>query len=190
VIHNGIDLDIFRPTVSNFREKYGISNGYIVLGVAFGWGYRKGLDMFIMLAASLGSNYHIVLVGTDEKIDKLLPDNIISIHRTQNQQELAKIYSASDVFFNPTREENYPTVNMESLACGTPICGFDAAGTPYIADSEFGTFTPTGDIESLACVVNEAKKKTKEKAELCRNYAKKRYSSQLFFEKLLKLYTE
>ena len=95
-------------------EKYALENKYIVLGVAFGWGRRKGLDVFVELARRLDKEkYKVVLVGTDDNVDKLLPENIISIHRTQNQTELAEIYTAADVFANPTREENYPTVNME-----------------------------------------------------------------------------
>ena len=109
---------------SNFRKQYGIlGDKYIVLGVSFAWGYRKGLDCFAEMAEKLGDKYQIVLVGTDGEIDKNLPKNIISIHRTQNQKELAEIYSTADVFAMPTREENYPTVNMEAIACSEDECG-------------------------------------------------------------------
>ena len=121
VINNGIDLDIFQPIESDFRKKYKCEDKYILLGVAFDWGARKGLDIFIELAKRLDEKYQIVLVGTNEKTDKLLPNDIISIHRTQNQKELAEIYTAADLFVNPTREENFPTVNIEALACGTPL---------------------------------------------------------------------
>ena len=98
VINNGIDLNVFKPTHSNFRKQYGIpGDKYIVLGVSFAWGYRKGLDCFVEMAEKLGEQYQIVLVGTDDEIDKNLPHNIISIHRTQNQKELAEIYSAADI---------------------------------------------------------------------------------------------
>ena len=149
VIHNGIDLSIFKPTESDFREKYGIGDRHIVLGVAFGWGQRKGLDVFIELAKRLDAKYQIVLVGTDDKVDKLLPDNIISIHRTQNQKELAEIYTAADVFVNPTREENYPTVNMEAIACETPVITFDTGGSKEIICVNTGIVVPTGDIDRL-----------------------------------------
>lgn len=129
VINNGIDLSVFKPTESDFRIKYNCEDKFIILGVAFGWGVKKGLDVFIELAKNLGPEYQIVLVGTDETVDKQLPDNIISIHRTQNQTELAKIYTAADVFVNPTREDTYPTVNMEAIACGTPVITFDVGGS-------------------------------------------------------------
>lgn len=150
VINNGIDLNIFKPTESDFRKKYALENKYIVLGVAFGWGKRKGLDVFIELAKRLDEEkYKIVLVGTDDNIDKLLPENIISIHRTQNQTELAEIYTAADVFANPTREENYPTVNMEAIACGTPVVTFNTGGSPEIIDETCGTEVAKNDIDGI-----------------------------------------
>ena len=151
VINNGINLSVFKPTESNFREKYGISaDKKILLGVAFGWGVRKGLDVFIELYNRLSAEkYQIVLVGTDKKTDKQLPKGIISIHRTQNQTELAEIYSAADLFVNPTREDNYPTVNMEAIACGTPVLTFRTGGSPECINEQSGSVVACDDIDSL-----------------------------------------
>lgn len=156
VINNGIDLNVFRPTHSNFREQYGIpGDKYIVLGVSFAWGYRKGLDCFVEMAEKLGEQYQIVLVGTDDEIDKNLPHNIISIHRTQNQKELAEVYSAADVFVMPTREENYPTVNMEAIACGTPVVTFDTGGSPEMLDDKTGIVVEANDIEATKKAIKD-----------------------------------
>ena len=156
VINNGIDLNVFKPTHSNFRKQYGIpGDKYIVLGVSFAWGYRKGLDCFVEMAEKLGEQYQIVLVGTDDEIDKNLPHNIISIHRTQNQKELAEIYSAADVFVMPTREENYPTVNMEAIACGTPVVTFDTGGSPEMLDDKTGIVVEANDIEATKKAIND-----------------------------------
>ncbi len=149
VINNGINLDVFKPDESNFRQKYSLSNKKVVLGVSFGWNEAKGLDAFVELSKKLPPEYKIVLVGTDDKTDKILPDNIISIHRTENQQELAQIYSAADVFVNPTKEDTYPTVNMESIACGTPVITFKAGGSPEIVDDSCGSVVECGDIDAL-----------------------------------------
>ena len=150
VINNGIDLNVFKPTESDFSEKYALENKYIVLGVAFGWGRRKGLDVFVELARRLDKEkYKVVLVGTDDNVDKLLPENIISIHRTQNQTELAEIYTAVDVFANPTREENYPTVNMEALACGTPVVTFNTGGSPEMLDETCGAAVAKDDNDAM-----------------------------------------
>ena len=151
VINNGIDLSVFKPTDSDFRTRCGIPQSKnVILGVAFGWGKRKGLDVFVDLAKRLdGENYQIVLVGTDSAVDKQLPDNIISIHRTQNQTELAEIYTAADLFVNPTREENYPTVNMESIACGTPVLTFRTGGSPEIVDETCGCVVDCDDVDAM-----------------------------------------
>ena len=150
VINNGIDLNVFKPTHSNFRKQYGIpGDKYIVLGVSFAWGYRKGLDCFVEMAEKLDERYQIVLVGTDDEIDKNLPQSIISIHRTQNQKELAEIYSAADVFAMPTREENYPTVNMEAIACGTPVVTFDTGGCAETVDTSTGIIVSVNEIDKL-----------------------------------------
>ena len=151
MVHNGIDLSVFRPMENDFRKKYNIpESAHILLGVSFGWGERKGLDVFLELANRLNpEQYRIVLVGTNDDVDKLLPERIISIHRTHNQQELAMLYSAADLFVNPTREENYPTVNMEALACGTPVLTFCTGGSPEIPDETCGSVVPCGDVDAM-----------------------------------------
>lgn len=149
VINNGIDLSVFKPVESDFRIRYSLTNKKIVLGVAFGWGLRKGLDVFIELAKSLPDNYRIVLVGTNDVIESKLPQNIISIHRTHNQHELAQIYTAADVYVNPTREDTFPTVNMEALACGTPVVTFKTGGSPEILDNTCGSVVPYGDVIAM-----------------------------------------
>ena len=149
VINNGIDLDTFQPQESDFRKRYNLQTKKIVLGVSMGWSEAKGIDVFAQLANNLPENYQVVLIGTDDKVDSELPKNIISIHCTQNQQELAEIYSCADVFVNPTREENYPTVNMESLACGTPVLTFNTGGSPEILDETCGSVVECDDIDAL-----------------------------------------
>lgn len=149
VVNNGIDLDVFKPIESDFRKRYNLENKKIVLGVAFEWETRKGLDVFIELSEKLPADYQIVLVGTDDTVDKIIPSNILSIHRTQNQQELAQIYTAADVFVNPTREENYPTVNMEAIACGTPVVTFATGGSPEMINEGCGYVVAKNDCDGL-----------------------------------------
>lgn len=149
VIYNTIDKSIFKPTPSNFRQKYGLENKKIILGVASVWEERKGLNDFLKLAKKLDDNYKIVLVGLTDKQIKTLPKNCLGIKRTSSPQELAQIYTAADVFFNPTYEDNYPTVNLEAQACGTPVITYDTGGARETIYTENSKVIPTGDWEKL-----------------------------------------
>ena len=148
-IHNGIDLDVFSPTNGDFREKYHLENKKIVLGVTFGWSDRKGLDVFVKLAQTLPDDYQVVLVGTDEKVQAQLPKNILAIPKTQNQRELAEIYTAADVFANPTREEVLGLTNIEANACGTPVLTFDAGGSPECVSPLSGSVVAIDDFDGF-----------------------------------------
>lgn len=129
VRHNTIDKAVFKPTPSDFRERYGIGDRFMILGVASPWTERKGLGDFVRLAGELDSDrYAIVLVGLSAKQMKSLPVGIIGLTRTDSPQELAGIYTTADVFFKPTVEDNYPTVNLEAEACGTPVITYDTGG--------------------------------------------------------------
>jgi glycosyltransferase involved in cell wall biosynthesis len=148
VIPNGIDLNVFRPT----GEKNG-DGKFTLLGVAYEWDARKGLDVFIELARRLPERFRIIMVGTDDAVDAKLPPNITSIHRTQNQQELAALYAQADLLVNPTREDNYPTVNMEALACGTPVLTFRTGGSPESVNEDCGMVIPCDDVDAMEAAI-------------------------------------
>ena len=150
VINNGIDLNVFKSVESNFRELNNIDkNNKLILGVAFEWTDKKGVDIFKKLSSDLNDNYKLVLIGTTEETEKDLPQNIIKIRRTSSKEELASIYSSADLFVNPTREETFPTVNMEALACGTPVLTFKTGGSPEIINEKCGSVVECDDYENL-----------------------------------------
>lgn len=149
LIYNGIDTNLFHPEFSGdfIRQKYNIpSNNRIVLGVASNW-YRKGLEDFIKLRAILDGHYSIVLVGLKERERKKITKDIIGIEHTENQEELVALYSAANVFFNPTWEDNFPTTNLESMACGTPVVTYKTGGSPEAIGKGIGYVIKQGDIE-------------------------------------------
>ncbi|MBR2488999.1 MAG: glycosyltransferase [Clostridia bacterium] len=189
VINNGIDLSVFKPFDSNFRKKHNCEDKFLILGVAFGWEERKGLSAFLELAKRLDDRFKIVLVGTNDAVDKVLPENIISINKTQNQKELAEIYSAADLFVNPTMEENYPTVNMEALACGTPVLTFNTGGCSEMLDESCGSVVPKGDMESLFNEILRIQRENPFSSENCLNKAKEFDFNQKFNE-YVELYKE
>ena len=146
-VHNGIDLNVFKPRESDFRAKHAINdNEKMVLGVSASWSDKKGIDTFIELADMLSEDYRIVLVGDT---DKVLPDRIIHIPQTENREELAEIYTAADVFVNPTLEEVLGLVNLEALACGTPVATFKTGGCVECIDEDSGLVVQNNTAESL-----------------------------------------
>lgn len=187
IINNGIDLDVFNPINSCFKERYKCQGKSIVLGVASFWERRKGIDVFVKLSQLLNAQYQIVLVGTNDEIDKQIPSNIISIHRTNNQLELAEIYSSADVFVNPTREDNYPTVNMEALACGTPVITFNTGGSPEMLDDTCGIVVEREDIDGLVEAVRLVAEKKIFSLEACLKKAEE-FHQDICFQKYLDLY--
>lgn len=189
VIANGIDLSIFRRTKNDFRQKHCIpEDKYIVLGIAFSWSNKKGLDCFIELSSRLDSSqYTIVLVGTDADIDLLLPPNIISVHKTKSQQELAGIYSATDVFVNPTRQEVLGLVNLEALACGTPVITFNSGGSPECVDETCGCVVDCNDVDGLEKQIRYVCENHPFTHEMCEQRARK-FSKEDMLSKYLELY--
>lgn len=187
VIPNGIDLTLFQPVQSDFRARCGLEKKVVLLGVAFDWGVRKGLEEFIRLASELPDEYAIVLVGVSPELRKQLPERILAIACTQSQRELAEIYSAADLFVNPTLEDNFPTVNLEALACGTPVLTYRTGGSPESLSPETGSVVPYGDYPTLKQAILEMKKGKAEKQAACRKQAE-RFSRQEFCKRYLALY--
>ena len=133
VRHNAVDASVFKPTPSDFRERYGVGKKLMILGVANPWTERKGLDDFFKLARDLDDRFAIVLIGLSKRQQKLAHKiksraKIISFGRTDSVEELVAAYSAANIFFNPTLEDNYPTVNLEAEACSTPVITYSTGG--------------------------------------------------------------
>ncbi|MEF9916973.1 MAG: glycosyltransferase [Lachnospiraceae bacterium] len=156
VINNGIDINVFKPIKNNYRIENNLLDKKIVLGVASTWNERKGFKDFIELSKILDINFQIILVGLSKKQLESLPLNIIGIKRTNNVKELAELYSMADVFVNPTYEDNFPTTNLEAMACGTPVITYNTGGSPESLLSDSGSVIEKGDIFELKkCIENK-----------------------------------
>lgn len=116
-----------------------------------------------------------------------MPKNIISIHRTQDQKELAEIYTATDLFVNPTREENFPTVNIEALACGIPIVTFKTGGSPEILDKSCGVVVEKDNIDELEKQIRYIYERQPFAKEACLKRASE-FDMNAKFEEYVKLY--
>jgi len=188
ILKYGLDVEIFKPVESDFRAKNNLENKKIVLGVAFGWGVKKGLDAFIELSSRLPDDYQIVLVGTSDDVDKQLPSNIISIHRTSNQRELAEIYTAADVFVNCTRQETFGLVNIEALACGTPVITFKTGGSPEAIDDTCGSVVEKNDIDGLKNEIIRICESKPYSSEACRQRVLDNFEKNSSYQKHLDMY--
>lgn len=185
VVNNGIDINTFKPRESNFRQRINSENKFIILGVSMAWSYEKGYDVFNYLADNLDEKFQIVLIGSSNNVE--LSENIIKIERTNNINELVEIYSSADLFVNVSREENYPTVNLEALACGTPVVTFDSGGSPETVFKDCGAVIKRDDVVSLLQFIIDIQKNYPYDKETCVKHAKQ-CSDSLCFEKYLKLY--
>lgn len=149
LIRNGIDTETFSPTYGKWKEMHRIKDKKIVLGVAGTWTKTKGLNDMIELSKKLDDSYQVVVVGVSPEQKKSLPAKVLGIERTYDSRELAEIYTAAYCFINPTYDDNFPTVNLEALACGTPVIMYQTGGGPEILDKYCGRVVPKGDISAL-----------------------------------------
>ena len=152
VVHNTINTAIFHPTPGDFREKHGLQEKKLLLGVASVWNERKGLSHFVSLAKGLDDSARLVLVGLTREQSESMPDSVICIPRTNSPEELAQIYSTADYFVNLTLEDTYPTVNLEARACGTRIISYATGGCPETMGEE-DILVPRGDWQAVLKIV-------------------------------------
>lgn len=188
VIHNGIDLTLFKPVTTNLRARLGIAeNKNMILGVvASGF---KGKKEFIEL--SKVPEFQVVVVGVNTKWMDGIPDNMICIPRTNSQRELAEYYSAADVFVNPTYDDTFPTTNIEALACGTPVVTYRAGGSPEIIDQYTGLAVERGDMTGLFDAIKTILCNGKQiYSDACRKRAVDNYNKEERFRDYIELYNE
>ena len=158
VVPNGVDLSVFRPdgpAPADAPEP----GRRVVLGAAGVWEARKGLRFFPALARSLGPDVLVAVVGTTARDRALLrlggplPANLLLLPRLADPAALAAWYRRADAFANPTLDDNFPTTNLEALACGTPVAVFDAGGAAEALAPGCGEAVPPGDAAALAAAV-------------------------------------
>ncbi len=195
VIHNGINLETFKKAeavkIIEIKRKYSLSDKRILLGVASVWDHRKGLEDFIRLSNFISKKEQIVLVGLSTKQKKDLPTNITGIARTESMQDLVSLYSTAHIFVNPTYSDNFPTTNIEALACGTPVVTYNTGGSPEAIDENTGIVVEKGNIEELAGAIKNIVQKGKDYYRpLCRERAVRLFDKDDRFMDYLKLYDE
>ena len=192
VIHNGIDIKTFFPQPTNAHERYGIDKQKkIVLGVAAVWDVRKGINDFYAFAKRLPADeYAIVIVGQRTEDIKKVENSchMVFVDRTQNALELAQLYSSASVFVNPTYQDNYPTTNLEAIACGTPVITYRTGGSPEAVDDSTGLVVEQGDVDGLVSAVEMLANGDYKDA--CRKKAEAEFDNTKCFNPYIKLYNK
>lgn len=183
VIKNGVDLNVFKPGVKDRGDLF------TVLAVSSVWNKEKGLADIIKLRDTLPNKYRITIVGLTDKQVHALPDGVMGIQRTQNVQELVDLYSRADVFINPTYADTFPTVNLEALACGTPVITYKTGGSPEAIDDNTGLAVEQGDVSALEKgIVKICEKGHGYYTAACRKRAEERFDKDKCYNKYISLY--
>ncbi len=199
VIPNGIDPTLFRRVnLSNneIRQKlshYHIAdNRPIILGVANIWDKRKGLTYILKMAKKLQDKYLFIIIGLNKiqikNIElKFSKEAVLPLGRTKNQEELCLFYNLASVYVNPTIEDNFPTTNLEALACGTPVITFRSGGSPEMLDQTCGIVVEKYDSNGL---INAVPIAIKLNPENCVNRINLNYLNNQMVQSYHKLYHE
>ncbi len=192
VIHNGINTEVFAPCEpERAKARYGLQGKRILLGVASIWSREKGLHDFLELARLLDREERIVLVGIKPEEGKRLPENVVGIARTENVYQLAELYAAADIFVNPTWQDNYPTVNLEAIACGTPVVTYRTGGSVEAVTGETGFVVEQGDVAGLLQAARTVAAKGKDAyRNACRSHALAHFRKEDRYADYFRLYEE
>lgn len=191
-IYNWIDTNVFKP--SNAKKKimlkYNIPEHHkIVLGVSQEWSVEKGLNEFVKLSGQMKNTVTVILVGRSTDIIKR--DNLIFIGYTKDQEELAELYSAADLFMNPSRMETFGLVTVEAMACGTPVVAYKNTGTKELITDDTGWLVKDGDIEAMLELVKKILASNQKKSLItCRTHVIDMFEKNRQLKKYLSLYEE
>jgi len=189
-IHNGVDLNVFKPTVSNMAEKLGVEDKFIILGPATKWlmpENKKALDYF---ANNMKRDEVLVLFGCGNEIPNM-PKNIIQYGFTSNQKELAELYSMANVFVNLTHEDSLSFINLEAQACGTQVITYKNTGAQETVDGEYSMAVETDDFEGVLKAVRDIKGSQKSKCtQGCVVFMKEKFNKEMNYEQYMRIYQE
>jgi len=160
IIPNGLDHRTFRPReTQGIRSALQIPSGHrIILFVAqSARNHRKGFDL---LAEALGAleEDDVTLVsigGREPDLETTLPH--LHLGSIESDVLLSVFYSFADLFVIPSRQDNLPNTVLESMACGTPVVGFDTGGIPdMVRPGETGWLAEVGNVRALREAIEQA----------------------------------
>jgi glycosyltransferase involved in cell wall biosynthesis len=188
-IHNGIDIEVFRPLPGVQPLLPELAEKRMILCVASPWTERKGLKVIYQLAKELRDGEVLVAVGLNRFQLKRKAANLIGLPPIRDPSQLARWYSAASVFFNPSLEETFPTVNLEAQSCGTPVVTFDNGGCAETISRSTGTAVKTNDLPGAISAIRQFLDSTPESNRIaCRKFVEDQFDRLKQFSKYLCLY--
>ena len=196
---NPIDTNIYKPLDSlTSRNLWDLPiNKKLVLFGAMNAtsSPRKGyLELCESLSKLASDNVELVIFGSSEPREpQRLHFKTHYLGKLCDDQSLVALYSAVDVMVVPSLQENLSNAIMESLACGTPVVGFNIGGNgDLIIHKQTGYLARQGDSNDLACGI-EWVLSTVEYDKLCKNAREKvlkEFDSRVISKKYLDLYKD
>lgn len=189
VICNGVDVQVFRPIKTDLKKKLGVSKKTVLLGVATSWNKSKGLYDYVKLSQKLSEEYIIILIGIKRNDVNKIPSKIMTVERTNNQEELVEYYSMADIVLNLSYEESFGLTTVEGLACGTPSIVYDRTASPELVTPQTGCVIEAGNIEGILDAINRIKLNGKEYySNACRKRVLDYYNKDEKYEEYIRLY--
>lgn len=186
-IYNGVDTEVFKPLdVIELKKQYNIKDEYVVLGMVNKWCNPRN-EPLIKMVSEL-PNTILVLVGCGERDILKLKESypkIIPVGYISNRHQLALYYNMADVFVNLTFADTLPTVNMESICCGTPVITYDSCGSPELIDSDSGIVVPTENHEKVIDAINSTRAMNWGK---CRQSGVSRFDKRYCYQQYVDIY--
>ena len=189
-IHNGFDLDLFRNRVSDFRQKMGLHDKFIILGPATKWLQPINGDTLAYFSKCLPDDAVLLLFG-GSNASELLHSNVILLGFMRNRIEMAELYSMADVMVNCSREDSLSSLNIEAQACGTPVITYNATGNMETVNEECSFSVEDGNYIALfnrmMQIYNEGKQSFSSR---CRRFVGENFDKTENYRKYLNLYEE
>lgn len=148
-LYNGVDVSIFKPM------EISRNTDFTVMGMANKWLSARELGLIDIILKETDAN--IMIVGCTKAQQETLEkygSRVKPIGFISNREELAQLYNTADVFVNVTHADTLPTVNMESICCGTPVITYDSTGSTELILPNTGYVVKEGDKYRIAELFN------------------------------------
>lgn len=190
-IYNWIDLSVFYPRGKEAAQKFGIAEDkFSVLCIGAGWNENSAKTKDLLeLAKLLPEEYEIILAGSVSFAEKL-PSNVKAVGYISSTEDLARLYSACDVYVHLSREDTFGKVIAEALACGPPAVVYNSTACPEILGEGCGTVVVPGDVEAVVHAIENIQKGYRANYEKnCAEYAAANFAKEKLVKDTLVLYS-